>query len=136
MQKGWWVQRAERSARNILSVVMSADKFCQILRSNIWKPRHSLWSCFCLSYFPGHWSSQRVISLRELRKQVQVFLRRNVRNGKQPCRRFGRVINNPAWAALVSTGSAGEETENAVAQLQAARRPWRRERNQASQFPV
>lgn len=80
------------SARNVLSVVVSADKFRQILRSNIWNSRNSLWGCFCLSYFPGHWSSQSPITERTQQGSPS-FLRRNLRNGKQLCSRFERVIN-------------------------------------------
>lgn len=48
------------------------------------------------------------------------FLRRNLRNGKQLCGQFERVINKFEWAVLVSTASAGKEIENTTDQLQAA----------------
>lgn len=49
------------------------------------------------------------------------FLRRNLRNGKQLCGWFERVINKPEWAVLVSAASAGKEIENTTDQLQAAK---------------
>lgn len=123
------MQRAERSARNIRSMVVPADKFSQILRSNIWNLRNSLWGCFCLSYFPGHWTSQGAMSLGELRN------RHNLRNGKQLCGQLERVINKAEGAVLTGPAWPGRKRESNRRAAAIAGR-WGRKRKQVSRFPA
>lgn len=106
--------RAEGSARKVLSAVLSADKSSQILRSNIWNSRNSLWACFCLSYFPGLWSSQSPISERAPPGGPS-SPRRSLRKGKQPGGRLERAISKAQWAVLVSPARAGKEVETTAA---------------------